>query len=85
MQPILVSYPMELVHLDFLTLGGKVDDSRSVYILIVTDHFTKYVQAYVTPKQTAVVVAQPYGRIYWYTMGGLKRSLLTKESPLRTT
>ena len=23
MQPILVSYPMELVHLDFLTLGGK--------------------------------------------------------------
>ena len=23
MQPILVSYPLELVHLDFLTLGGK--------------------------------------------------------------
>ena len=23
MQPILVSYPMELIHLDFLTLGGK--------------------------------------------------------------
>ena len=22
-QPILVSYPLELVHLDFLTLGGK--------------------------------------------------------------
>ena len=49
---------MELVHLDFLTLGGKADYSRSVNILIVTDHFTKYVQAYVTPKQTAVVVAQ---------------------------
>ena len=41
MQQILVSYPMELVHLDFLTLGGKADDSRSVNILIVTDHFTK--------------------------------------------
>ena len=27
MQPILVSYPLELVYLDFLTLGGKVDDS----------------------------------------------------------
>ena len=24
MQPILVSYPLELVHLDFLTLGGKI-------------------------------------------------------------
>ena len=30
----------------------------SVNILIVTDHFTKYAQAYITPKQTAVVVAQ---------------------------
>ena len=45
MKPILVSYPMELVHLDFLTLGGKADDSRSVNILIVTDHFMKYAQA----------------------------------------
>ena len=45
MQPILVSYPMELVHLDFLTLGGKTDYNRSVNILIATDHFTKYAQA----------------------------------------
>ena len=29
----------------------------SVNILIVMDHFTKYAQAYVTSKQTAVVVA----------------------------
>ena len=57
MQPMLVSYGMELVHLDFLTFGGKADDKRSVNILIVTDHFTKYAQAYVTPKQTEVVVA----------------------------
>ena len=57
MQPILVSYPMELVHLDFLSLGGKADDNRSIHIIIVTDHFTKYAQVYITPKQTAVVVA----------------------------
>ena len=44
--------------MNFLTLGGKTDDSKSVNILIVTDHFTKYAQAYVTPKQTAVIVAQ---------------------------
>ena len=61
MQPILVLYPMELVHLDFLTLGGKANDNTSVNILIVTDHFTKYAQAYVTSKQTAVVVAQTLG------------------------
>ena len=29
MQPILVSYPLELVHLDFLTLGGKTDDNKT--------------------------------------------------------
>ena len=57
MQPILVSYPVELIHLDFLTLGGKAGDAKSTNILVVTDHFTKYAQAYITPKQTAVVVA----------------------------
>ena len=40
MQSILVSYPLELVHLDFLTLGGKTDNSKSVNVLVVTDHFT---------------------------------------------
>ena len=49
MHPILVSYPLELAHLDFLTLGGKADDNRKVNIFIVTDHFTKYAQAYIMP------------------------------------
>ena len=57
MQPILVSYPMELIHLDFLTLGGKARNTKSTNILVITDHFTKYAQAYITQKQTAVVVA----------------------------
>ena len=57
MQPILVSYPMELIHLDFLTLGGKARDTKVTNILVITDHFTKYAQTYITPKQTAVVVA----------------------------
>ena len=58
MQPILVSYPLELAHLDFLTLGGKTDDSKSVNVLVVTDHFTIYAQAYVTLKQAAVIVVK---------------------------
>ena len=48
---------MELIHLDFLTLGGKTGDVKSTNIKVITDHFTRYAQAYVTPKQTAVVVA----------------------------
>ena len=67
MHPILVSYPLELFYLDFLALGGKADDNRSVNILTVTDNFMKYAQAYITPKQTAVVVAQTL----WKNFGAL--------------
>ena len=42
----------------FPYFGRKSDDHKSVNILIVTDHFTKYAQTYVTHKQTAVVVVQ---------------------------
>ena len=58
MHPILVLYPLELVHLDFLTLGGKADYNRSVNILIVTDHFMKYAEAYITTKQKAMMAPQ---------------------------
>ena len=57
MQPIQVSCPMELIHLDFLTLGGKTRDVKGTNIIVITDHFTRYAQAYVTSKQTTVVVA----------------------------
>ena len=43
--------------MDFLPLGGRADDNRSVNILVVMDHFIKYAQAYVMPKQTAPVFA----------------------------
>ena len=51
-------HPQEKSDLDFLILGGKMDDSKSVNVLVVTDLFIKYAQAYVTPKQTAVIVAK---------------------------
>ena len=48
---------MELIHIDFLTIR-RVDSDKMVNILIVTDHFTKYAQAYETPKQMAPTVAK---------------------------
>ena len=57
LHPIIITHPMELVHMDFLTTeSGKADED--VNILMVTDHFTRYAQAFVTPTQTARVVAQ---------------------------
>ena len=73
MQPILVSYPMELIHLDFLTLGEKAGDTKSTNILVVTDNFTKYAQAYITPKQTAIVVAHTLWEYFLVHYGWLAK------------
>ena len=52
MENVKASYPMELVHMDYLTIeatkGGK-----DVNILVITDHFTQYAQAIATSSQTA--------------------------------
>ena len=85
MKPILVSYLMELIHLDFLTLGGKAGDAQSTNILVITDHFTKYAQAYITPKQTAVVVAYTLWENFLVHYRGQRKSLQIKENPLRIT
>ena len=43
--------------MDFLTIEwGKTD--KDINILVITDYFTWYAQAFVTPSQTAWVVAQ---------------------------
>ena len=60
LNPIKTSRPLELVHIDYLTIEAP-ETSRSqkdVNILIVTDHFTRYTQAYVTPNQKASTVAK---------------------------
>ena len=57
LKPISFTYPLELVHLDFLTIG-KEGIKKAINILVVPDHFTRYAQAYITPKQTAPVVAK---------------------------
>ena len=49
--PITTTHPLELVHMDFLTIkSGKT--GKNVNILVVTDHFTHYAQPFVTPSQT---------------------------------
>ena len=48
---------MELIHIDYLTVESSKTD-KDINILVVMDHFMCYVQAFVTPTQTAGIVAQ---------------------------
>ena len=56
LEPYSASFPMELVHLDFLKVEINPDKYRDV--LVITDHFTGYAQAYVTPDETARTTAK---------------------------
>ena len=57
LKPISCTSSLELVHLDFLTIG-KDGTEKAINIMVIIDHFTRYAQAYITPKQTAPVVAK---------------------------
>ena len=52
MKNIDATYPMELVHMDYLTIEAN-EGGKDVHILVITDHLTQYAQAIVTSSQTA--------------------------------
>ena len=74
------SYPLELIHIDYLKIGGKKDDRKDTNVLIVTDHFTRYTQAYVTSSQTAVTTAKVLFECY-FTQYGWPEKLLSDQAP----
>ena len=57
LQPLTATHPLELVHMDYLTIESRTGGA-DVNILVITDHFTRYAQALVTSSQTARVTAQ---------------------------
>ena len=54
------SYPLEWVHMDFLTIGSKKGLVKEINVLVVTDHFTRYAQCYITSNQTTKTVAETF-------------------------
>ena len=72
------SYPLELVHVDFLIIGGKKGVRKDINVLVVTDHFTHYVQAYVTMSQTAVMAAKTLYE-HFFTQYGWPTKLITDQ------
>ena len=56
LQNVFTTHPMDLVCIDYLTLESSKGGFEN--ILVVTDNFTKYSQAYPTRNQTARTTAQ---------------------------
>ena len=56
LENIMATLPLELVHLDYLCLepGKGLEEN----VLVITDHFTRYAQAYVTRTQMAQTMAK---------------------------
>ena len=59
LQPMHVTQPLELVHMDYLSLEPSKGNIENV--LVITDHFTRYALAYPSKTQTAQATA----RILW--------------------
>lgn len=56
LKPFTVSYPFEVIELDFLTLGRPNDSYQN--ILVMTNMFTRYAWAIPTRDQTAKTTAR---------------------------
>ena len=63
------TYPLELVHSDFLTIGGKKNVRKDINILVVTDHFTRFARAYVTSSLSAETAAKKLFEEYFMQYG----------------
>ena len=72
MQPIICTEPMELVHIDYVRMEVTVaTDKKPVVqnVLLVVDHFTRYVQAFITKNHTARTTARVLYNNYFSVFG----------------
>ena len=64
MVPLMVTAPLQLVHLDFTSfkMTMNLNESPKVkHILVIVDHFMRYTRAYVTKDQKVLTAAKiPY-------------------------
>ena len=68
MKPIICTEPMELVHVDYIGMEVTVSIQNKPVVknvLLVVDHFTCYVQAYVTRNQMARTTARLFYNEYF--------------------
>ena len=68
--------PMDLLHVDFTSIETTLELNRTpkvANVLVFRDHFIKHVMAYMTPNQTAKMVAKFLYQSYISIFGVLAR------------
>ena len=74
--PIIATKPMDLVHIDFVKMeipGDLRKKPKTKNVLVIVDHFTRFVQAYLTKDQTARTIARVLYDKYFADFGFPRR------------
>ena len=85
MQPIICTEPMELVHIDYVDMEVTIAAKEKLVVknvLVVVDHFTWYVQAFVTRNQTSYTTARKLYNKYFLVFGFPQRLMSDQETGL---
>jgi transposase InsO family protein len=82
MCPITVTHPMELVHVDVVGIETNPNATRSTVakVLVVTDHFTRFTQAYLIPNEQAKTIANALWSGFLSVFGAPAR-LISDQGP----
>ena len=81
MEPIVCTKPMELVHVDYVDMEVTVAAKEKPVVknvLVVLDHFTRYVQAFVTKNHTAPTTARVLYNNF-FSVFGFPQKLLSDQ------
>ena len=78
LQQCFATQPLEIIHLDHLTLEPCKGPYESV--LVVTDHFTRYAQVYAVKNQTALTTAKALWEQFLRHYG-FPQKILTNQGP----
>ena len=83
LEPIICTEPMNLVHIDYVKMEvtvGLKEKPEVKDVLVVQDHFTRYLQAYVTKNHTARTTARVLYNEYFLVFSFPSR-LISDQAP----